>query len=54
MISIGIDYGTSNSEVAFFDGQKHQFIKLDPSEYTANKTQMKKEREQISLLKLLM
>lgn len=30
MVAIGIDYGTSNSEVAFFDGQKHHHIHLDP------------------------
>ncbi|MDN4504110.1 Hsp70 family protein [Alteromonadaceae bacterium BrNp21-10] len=30
MAAIGIDYGTSNSEVVYFDGQQHQFIELDP------------------------
>jgi hypothetical chaperone protein len=37
MAAIGIDYGTSNSEVVYFDGQKHHFIKLDPSLEAANK-----------------
>ncbi|MEP1446088.1 MAG: Hsp70 family protein [Paraglaciecola sp.] len=37
MAAIGIDYGTSNSEVVYFDGQQHQFIKLDPSLEAANK-----------------
>jgi hypothetical chaperone protein len=37
MAAIGIDYGTSNSEVIFFDGQQHHFIKLDPSQSAANK-----------------
>ncbi|MBU2876825.1 Hsp70 family protein [Aliiglaciecola lipolytica] len=37
MAAIGIDYGTSNSEVVFFDGKKHQFIKLDPDLDAANK-----------------
>ena len=31
MAAIGIDYGTSNSEVSYFDGQQHHFIQLDPS-----------------------
>ena len=31
MAAIGIDYGTSNSEVVYFDGQQHHFVKLDPS-----------------------
>ncbi|MBC3766245.1 Hsp70 family protein [Neptunicella marina] len=30
MTAIGIDYGTSNSEVVYFDGKQHQLIKLDP------------------------
>jgi hypothetical chaperone protein len=37
MAAIGIDYGTSNSEVVYFDGQQHHFIKLDPSLDAANK-----------------
>jgi hypothetical chaperone protein len=37
MAAIGIDYGTSNSEVIFFDGQQHHFIKLDPDQDRANK-----------------
>ena len=37
MAAIGIDYGTSNSEVAYFDGQQHHFIKLDPKVEAANK-----------------
>lgn len=37
MAAIGIDYGTSNSEVVYFDGQEHHFIKLDPSLEAANK-----------------
>ncbi|MFC3092784.1 Hsp70 family protein [Alteromonas sediminis] len=37
MAAIGIDYGTSNSEVAYFDGEKHHFIKLDPAIEQANK-----------------
>ncbi|MGS2719825.1 Hsp70 family protein [Paraglaciecola aestuariivivens] len=37
MAAIGIDYGTSNSEVAYFDGQQHHFIKLDPSQDNVNK-----------------
>jgi len=37
MAAIGIDYGTSNSEVAFFDGETHHFIKLDPDIEKANK-----------------
>ncbi len=37
MAAIGIDYGTSNSEVVYFDGQQHHFIKLDPSLDNANK-----------------
>lgn len=30
MTAIGIDYGTSNSEVVYFDGQQYQLIELDP------------------------
>lgn len=37
MAAIGIDYGTSNSEVVFFDGKQHHFIKLDPDLDEANK-----------------
>ncbi len=37
MAAIGIDYGTSNSEVVYFDGQHHQFIKLDPDVQGSNK-----------------
>jgi hypothetical chaperone protein len=37
MAAIGIDYGTSNSEVAFFDGNQHRFIKLDPDARDENK-----------------
>lgn len=37
MAAIGIDYGTSNSEVVYFDGQQHHFIKLDPAMEDANK-----------------
>ena len=37
MAAIGIDYGTSNSEVAYFDGRQHHFIQLDPSVEAANK-----------------
>ncbi|MDP5031604.1 Hsp70 family protein [Paraglaciecola sp.] len=37
MAAIGIDYGTSNSEAIYFDGQQHHFITLDPSQESANK-----------------
>ncbi|MBO1255815.1 Hsp70 family protein [Alteromonas sp. 5E99-2] len=37
MAAIGIDYGTSNSEVVFFDGKDHQFVKLDPLNKDSNK-----------------
>jgi hypothetical chaperone protein len=37
MAAIGIDYGTSNSEVVFFDGNTHHFIKLDPAVPNSNK-----------------
>jgi hypothetical chaperone protein len=37
MAAIGIDYGTSNSEVVYFDGQEHHYIKLDPSLEAVNK-----------------
>ena len=34
MLTIGIDYGTSNSEVVLFDGQKHHYIELDQDSNT--------------------
>lgn len=37
MTAIGIDYGTSNSEVVFFDGKNHTFIQLDPVSRDSNK-----------------
>ena len=37
MAAIGIDYGTSNSEVIYFDGRQHQLIKLDPEQEGSNK-----------------
>lgn len=37
MTAIGIDYGTSNSEAVFFDGQQHHYIKLDPEQDGVNK-----------------
>lgn len=37
MASIGIDYGTSNSEVVFFDGNQHHHVKLDPLVSDSNK-----------------
>lgn len=37
MAAIGIDYGTSNSEAVYFDGQQHHFIKLDPLQDQSNK-----------------
>jgi len=37
MTAIGIDYGTSNSEVVYFDGATHQHIKLDPQDKKGNK-----------------
>ena len=37
MAAIGIDYGTSNSEVVYFDGVRHQHIKLDPQVENSNK-----------------
>lgn len=37
MAAIGIDYGTSNSEIIFFDGQQHHYIKLDPEQDATNK-----------------
>lgn len=37
MAAIGIDYGTSNSEVVLFDGDKHRHIKLDPLLPDSNK-----------------
>lgn len=37
MAAIGIDYGTSNSEVVYFDGEHHRYIKLDPLQDQSNK-----------------
>ena len=37
MAAIVIDYGTSNSEVVYLDGQQHHLAKLDPSLEAANK-----------------
>lgn len=37
MAAIGIDYGTSNSEVVYFDGKQHHHIKLDPLTHHSNK-----------------
>lgn len=37
MTAIGIDYGTSNSEVVYFDGEQHHLVKLDPSHPDSNK-----------------
>lgn len=37
MATIGIDYGTSNSEVAYYDGKNHHFIHLDPNVDGTNK-----------------
>ncbi len=37
MAAIGIDYGTSNSEVSYFDGKQHHFIKLDEDVEGAHK-----------------
>lgn len=37
MTAIGIDYGTSNSEVVYFDGSSHQHIKLDPLDNKGSK-----------------
>ncbi len=34
MVTIGIDYGTSNSEVVWFDGDKHHYIELDKDSRT--------------------
>lgn len=34
MVTIGIDYGTSNSEVVLFDGQQHHYIELDKDSKT--------------------
>lgn len=34
MVTIGIDYGTSNSEVVWFDGQQHHYIELDKDSKT--------------------
>ena len=37
MAAVGIDYGTSNSEVVYYDGTNHQFIELDPLAKSSNK-----------------
>jgi hypothetical chaperone protein len=37
MGAIGIDYGTSNSEVVYFDGDNHHFVQLDPVNADSNK-----------------
>ena len=37
MAAIGIDYGTSNSEVVFFDGEKYQYFELDQHVENSNK-----------------
>jgi len=34
MVTLGIDYGTSNSEVVLFDGQQHHYIELDKESKT--------------------
>ena len=34
MVTIGIDYGTSNSEVVWFDGNQHHYIELDKDSKT--------------------
>lgn len=34
MVTLGIDYGTSNSEVVLFDGQSHHYIELDKESKT--------------------
>lgn len=34
MITVGIDYGTSNSEVVWFDGKEHHYIELDSDSRT--------------------
>lgn len=34
MVTIGIDYGTSNSECVLFDGKDHHFVELDPDSKT--------------------
>ena len=37
MAAIGIDYGTLNFELVFFDGEKYQYFKLDPHVENSNK-----------------
>lgn len=37
MAAVGIDYGTSNSEVVYFDGSIHHHVKLDPHIDDGNK-----------------
>lgn len=34
MVTLGIDYGTSNSEVVLFDGESHHYIELDKESKT--------------------
>lgn len=34
MVTVGIDYGTSNSEVVLFDGKEHHYIELDKDSKT--------------------
>ena len=34
MVTLGIDYGTSNSEVVLFDGETHHYIELDKDSKT--------------------
>lgn len=34
MVTIGIDYGTSNSEVVLYDGEQHHYIELDQQSKT--------------------
>ena len=34
MVTLGIDYGTSNSEVVIFDGKEHHYIELDKESKT--------------------
>ncbi len=34
MVTLGIDYGTSNSEVVLFDGQSHHYVELDKDSKT--------------------
>ncbi len=34
MLGIGIDFGTSNSSVALYDGEKLRYVELEPSSMT--------------------